>query len=57
MEDQTSVFSLGETGQKHLSCKQLRDKLDEEMGEDIEAIAATKRELSAKYILDDVLIS
>lgn len=48
MEDKTSVFSLGETGQKHLSCKRLRDKLDEEMGEDIEAIAATKRELSAK---------
>ena len=55
MEDKTSVFSLGETGQKHLSCKRLRDKLDEEMGEDIEAIAATKRELSANNVTSAVL--
>lgn len=52
MDDPGEIIDLERQGSKHLSCTQLRQRLEEEMDDETTATANIKRNLDQKCVID-----
>lgn len=54
MDDPGEIIDLERQGSKHLSCTQLRQRLEEEMDDETTATANIKRNLDQKCVIDHI---